>query len=96
MFSCVKDTHRENAISYKTQALTKSINMDTWTIDTLDQLILRGPCTKYQFSRNGVFSCKSPFFVMDPLCTPYSICVNIGFWQGSSVCKCCDFRTIKL
>ena len=53
--------------------------MDIWTIDTLDQLILRGPYTKYQFPRNRVFSGKSPFFVMDPLCTPYSICVNIDF-----------------
>ena len=26
---------------------------------------------------------KSPFFVKGSFCTPYSICLNIGFWQGS-------------
>ena len=34
----LKDTHRENTPSNKTQALTKSFNMGTWVIGTLNQL----------------------------------------------------------
>ena len=37
-----KDTHRENALSNKNQALMKSMNMDIWVIDTLNQLFNRG------------------------------------------------------
>ena len=31
------DTHRKNAHSSKTQALTKSINMDIWVVSTINQ-----------------------------------------------------------
>ena len=34
----LKDTHRENTPSKKTQALTKSINMGIWVIGSLNQL----------------------------------------------------------
>ena len=37
-----KDTHRENTLSNKNQALMKSMNMDIWVIDTLNQLFNRG------------------------------------------------------
>ena len=33
--------HRENALTNKTQALTKSMNMDIWIIGTLFQLFMR-------------------------------------------------------
>ena len=36
----IKDTHRENTPSNKTQGLTKSINMGIWEIDALNQLHL--------------------------------------------------------
>ena len=40
----IKDTHRENTPSNKTQALTKSMNMDIWKIGTLNKLqLLRSP-----------------------------------------------------
>ena len=29
------------------------------------------------------------FFVIDPFCTHYFICLNIGFWYGSFVWKWC-------
>ena len=38
----LKDTHKEKAPSNKTSALTRSINMDIWVLDTLNQLFLRG------------------------------------------------------
>ena len=31
------DTHRKNADSRKTQALTKSINMDFWVVSSINQ-----------------------------------------------------------
>ena len=37
-----KDTHRENAPSNKTPALTKSTNMGIWVVGTSSQLFLRG------------------------------------------------------
>ena len=40
--SRVKDTHRKNTPSSKTQVLTKSINLYIWEIGTLQQLFLRG------------------------------------------------------
>ena len=44
--SLLKDTHRENTLSYKTQAPTKSMNMDTWVIGTLNQLFRKGKSLK--------------------------------------------------
>ena len=39
--------------------------------------------------KKKVVTGKTLFFVIGPFCTPHSICVNIGFWQRSSVWKCC-------
>ena len=36
-FRWVMDTHRKNADSRKTQALTKSINMDFWVVSSINQ-----------------------------------------------------------
>ena len=38
---CDKNTHREKAPSNKTPALTKSMDMYIWAIDTLNQLLIR-------------------------------------------------------
>ena len=38
---------------------------------------------KQNFRKNWVVTGKTPFFVIGPFCTPYSICVNIGFLQSS-------------
>ena len=50
---------------------------------------------KLNFQKNKVVSgnpLSSPVFVVDPFCTPHSICLNIGFWKGSFVWKCGVFR----
>ena len=41
-----KDTHREKAPSNKTQALTKSINVDILLVSKLNQLFIRGSYTE--------------------------------------------------
>ena len=40
-----------------------------------------------------VVTSKTPFFVIGPSCAPYSICLNIGSWQGSFVWKFCVFNS---
>ena len=47
----IKDTHRENTPSNKTQAPAKSINMGIWVIGTLNQLFMRGSSTQIKFSK---------------------------------------------
>ena len=47
----VKDTHVENTPSNKTQALTKSIYMDTWIIATLNQPFIWGSYTQVKFPK---------------------------------------------
>ena len=44
---------------------------------------------KQYFPQKKVVSGKAPFFVIGPICTPHSLCLNIGFWQSSFVGKCC-------
>ena len=46
------------------------------------------------FRRNEAVTCKTPFFVIGLFCPPHSICLNIGFWQGSFVWKCYVFNII--
>ena len=38
----LKNSHREKAPSNKTQAFTKSVNMDIWVVGTSNQLFIRG------------------------------------------------------
>ena len=45
-----KDTQKENIPSKKTQALTKSTNMDIWLIGILNLLFIRG--FKFKFELN--------------------------------------------
>ena len=61
--------------------------MDIWVVSTLNQLFKRVSYTETKFSKNKVVSDKTPFFVVDPFCTPHSICLNTGFWQGSFIWK---------
>ena len=78
-----RDTHREKAPSNKTSTLTKSINMDIWVLGTSIQLFISG-----SYTEKG----KTPFIVIGPFCTPHSVCLKIGFWQGSFLWKCCLFN----
>ena len=47
-----------------------------------NQFFTRGSYTKAKFSKNKVVTDKTPFFVIDPYCTPYSMCVNIGLGRA--------------
>ena len=48
----IKDTHRENTPSNKTQALQKSMNIDIWVVGTLNQsTVIRGSCTQIKFKK---------------------------------------------
>ena len=44
------DAHREQAPSNKTQALTKSLNMDIWVVGKLN-LFIRGSDNENKFSK---------------------------------------------
>ena len=44
-----KDTHREEAPSNKTPALSESINMDIWVVGTSDQVFTTGSYTETKF-----------------------------------------------
>ena len=50
-FLYVKVTQREKAPSNKTQALTKSMNMVIWVVDTSNQLFRRGSYTETKFPK---------------------------------------------
>ena len=41
----IKDTRRENTQSNKTEGLIKSMIVDVWVIDTLNQLFIKGSFT---------------------------------------------------
>ena len=49
-----KDTHRENTLSNKTQALRKSMNIDIGAIGTLNQLFKRGSYTQNNISKKQI------------------------------------------
>ena len=83
----VKGTHRENKPSNKTETLTKSMNMYIWVIGNLNQLFIKGYYTQIKSSKKIKKSAAKVRF---------SICLNIGFWQGSFVRKCCAFIRITL
>ena len=74
-----KHTCRKKAPSNKTQALSESMNMDIRVVGTSNQLFVTGSYTKTKFSKKYVGTGKTAFFVIGPLCTPHSICLNIGF-----------------
>ena len=47
----IKDTHGENTFSNKTEALTKSMNMNILVIGALDQLLIRDSYTKIKLRK---------------------------------------------
>ena len=75
----VKDTHSENVSSNKTEALTKSMNMNIWTFATLNQLLQEVLKLKLNLPKNEAVSGKNPIFMIDPFCTRHSICLKIGY-----------------
>ena len=87
----LKGTHREKALSNKSPALKKSMNLNTWVVLTSNQLFInsytktKSPPTK----KKNVVTGKTLFFVLSPFFTLHSICLNIGFWSDTFVWKCC-------
>ena len=49
----IKDTHRENTSSNKTQALTKSMNLNNRIVGTFHQLLGRGYHAEIKFSKEN-------------------------------------------
>ena len=51
----LKDTHKENTLSNKTQVLTKSMNINIWEFGILDQLcmIMYDSHTQIEFSKKS-------------------------------------------
>ena len=47
---------------------------------------------KQKFKKNKVVTGKTSFFVIGPLCTHHSVCLNIGFWYDSFIWKCWVFN----
>ena len=45
----IKDTHSENKPSNKTQMLAKSMNLEIWSISTLNKLLMWGSHTQIKF-----------------------------------------------
>ena len=48
----------------KTQALTKSLNVDIWEVGTSNQLIKKGSYTNIKFSKKKLFTGKTSTFVI--------------------------------
>ena len=82
----------ERALSNKTPKLPGNMNIDAWVVGTSNQLFVRDFYTEKRFCKNEVVTGKTPLFVVCQFCTPRSICLNIGFWQGSCVSECCVFN----
>ena len=61
--------------------------MDIWVVGTSNQHFLAGSYTEIKFQKNKVVTGKTPFCVVDPFCTPHSICLSIGFWEYSFIRK---------
>ena len=80
---CVKDTHREDTRSNKSQALMGGMNMDISEISTLNQLFIRGSYTQIKFSKK-VVSGKIPLFARGTFSTTHSFCLNPNLPGGGS------------
>ena len=72
VFVWFKDTHREKALSNKTQAPTKIMNMEIWVVGVQMNSLWEVPKLKQNFHRNKIVTCKTPFFVIGLFCTHHS------------------------
>ena len=54
--------------------LTKSMIIDIWVLRTLNKLSTRDSYAEIRFSK--IWKC---FFVIRSFCTPYFVCLNLGF-----------------
>ena len=65
------------------------MNMDIQVVGTSNQLFITGSYIETKFSKNKVTIGKTAFSVMGPLSNPHSICLNLGFYEGSFVWMLC-------
>ena len=73
-----QDTHGQNVLSNKTEALTKSMNMNIWAIGTLNQLIIEVLILKLNFQKNKVVSVKCPFLLVAPWYSQFVLTLAFG------------------
>ena len=73
----LNDTHKENTLSIKTQAPTRSMNMNISLVVTLNQLFARGSYDKKIFKK--IDTRQTPFLVTGPFCTLQPLCLNCDF-----------------
>ena len=61
--------------------LQRLLKIRIWTFESLVHQINSLKVLKLEkfFQRNEVVTGKTPLFVMSPLCSRHSICLNIGF-----------------
>ena len=73
------------------------MNIDIWVFGTSNQLFIRGSKLKQVSQKIKVITGKTPFVSICPICTPHSICIDIGFGQGSFILKSCvlNLRTFN-
>ena len=50
-----------------------------------------GSYTQIKFSKKQNSQCQKCILCDRVICSSHSICLNIGFWQGSFAWKCCAF-----
>ena len=84
----LKDTHREKAPSYKTSTFSKGMSLGGWYIKSTLYMRLLYWSKIFKRKKKKIDTGKTVFFVIGPFCTPHSICLNIGFWEGSFVWIC--------
>ena len=68
------------------------MNTDILAVGASNRIFIIGFYNKRNFQKNKVSSGKTPFLVVGPRCMPQSICLTIGFWQGSFIWKSCVFN----
>ena len=68
---------REKAPSNKTQALTKSKNVEICLVCTSSKLFIRDSYFEAKVLKNIVVTGKTLFFVIGSFCAPHSVCLNI-------------------
>ena len=73
------------------------MNIDIWVAGISNHLFITGTYNETKFSKkNKVATGKTVFFVIGPFCNPHSICLNIGFREGSFVWVCYAFSPSTL
>ena len=76
----------------KTFSALEKYEYGHWGASTSNQLCIKVFLLKQiKKKKKKIVNGKTPFFVIDPLFTPFSICLHIDFW-GNFVWKCCVFN----